>query len=1243
MLFKACKLLLIIVAMVFLHNQKSFAQAGCNTMERHAWLLKHNPSFAENLNNLERITQENLTTLRKGSNLRVNSQVVIPVVVHVLYHDPSELISDAQIMSQIDVLNEDYSKTNADANLIPSSFSFVSSGSNLQFALAKRDPNGNPTLGITKTYTPFTSFDPDDINDYMKFSATGGHDVWDRDKYLNLWVCNLSGSVVGRSQFPGGPASTDGVFIDYEYFGRTGNLAANYQKGRVTTHEVGHWFNLHHIWGDADCGDDFIFDTPTQQRANYGCPSFPYPSCNNASDMFMNYMDYTQDDCKYMFTYGQVQRMSTALASARTSISSSNGNSATSNYCPAITNFNFGGATFTDGSGINNNYQNNTDCQWLIQPIEGGVITLTFNDFNTEAINDTVVIYDGPNTSSPVLGRFSGSTIPASLTSTSNSVLIRFVTNASVTSDGWSLSYLSSNANNTDLITCGGTASYIAPVDTVADGSGVLDYSKNLDCRYVINPPGATSITMHFIEFDTEANYDFVKIYDGSSVYSPVLGIYSGSSLPPDITSSGGAVTVQFITDDAINGHGWSFKYNIINTAAGTCSDTVIFSQPSASFEDGSGTSNYSDNLDCKFLIQPAGATTVTLHFNSFNVEAVYDSVVVYDGPTTSYPVLGKFDNNHLPTDITSTTGVMLITFNSDVNNNFAGWAATYTSTGSGGSPCAGNTIYTAASGSLSDGSTVGNYTNNTDCSFLISPQGAATVTLHFNSFATEYGFDQVKIYNGPTEASSLLGIFSGSNLPPDITSTNGAMLLKFTTDALTTADGWTANYTSTAGAVNSGSCSGLLTFISPSGKISDGSGNDNYNNNADCMFLIQPANATSVTLEFLTFDTETDFDFVKIYDGTTTGAPLLGTFTGTGLPPVITSSGGAILLHFTSDNITTASGWYATYRSTTGTGGGQCTGTTTYSGPSGTISDGSGNADYSNNLNCQFLIQPQNVSNVSLNFTSFETESTNDYVKIYDGPTTASPLLGTYSGLNLPPSITSTGQSLLIVFTTDYVTVRKGWTANYSSTVSTNASLCSGLTTYNGISGTLTDGSGSYNYANNMSCRFLIQPSGAGAVLLHFNSFETETGKDFVKVYNGISTSSPLIGAFSGSTIPSDLLANSGVMLLEFISDISNTRNGWEATYTTTLATSVEEAYPVAETRLYPNPAEKELVLTGNIIQYQNVKVSNSLGEQIFQSNKIADSDNYKIDISSWPAGIYYVTLEKEVGNPKVLKFIKM
>jgi len=242
----------------------------------------------------------------------------IPVVVHVIWNTADENISDTQITSQITVLNRDFRKKNADLSTLPAVFAHLADDAQIEFALADTDPKGGATTGITRTHTKVTSFTYDDA---IKSAATGGTDAWPADKYLNLWVGRLGGGLLGYAQFPGGEPATDGVVILSTAFGTVGTAAAPFNLGRTATHEIGHWLNLNHIWGDENgcVGTDKVADTPNQASANTGKPAFPHVTCANgpSGDLFMDYMDYVDDDVMVLFSVGQIARMHACLEGPR--------------------------------------------------------------------------------------------------------------------------------------------------------------------------------------------------------------------------------------------------------------------------------------------------------------------------------------------------------------------------------------------------------------------------------------------------------------------------------------------------------------------------------------------------------------------------------------------------------------------------------------------------------------------------------------------------------------------------------------------------------------------------------------------------------------------------------------------------------------------------------------------------------------------------------------------------------------
>lgn len=256
--------------------------------------------------------------------------ITIPVVVHVIHsgeaYGVEPNITDTQVQSQITVMNNDYRKA---ANTPGYNTNPVGADVMIQFALAKVDPNGNPTNGIDRVNLCYTGWTQATVNSYVKPRT-----IWDPTKYMNMWSVRFVGTssnLLGYAQFPSnsglpglnaneGLATTDGVVANYATFGSsdyddgTFLLDAPYDKGRTMTHEVGHFLGLRHIWGDTDCGNDYCTDTPTHFTANGGCPSHPKANnCGTQDEMFENYMDYTYDACMNIFTINQKDRITAVM------------------------------------------------------------------------------------------------------------------------------------------------------------------------------------------------------------------------------------------------------------------------------------------------------------------------------------------------------------------------------------------------------------------------------------------------------------------------------------------------------------------------------------------------------------------------------------------------------------------------------------------------------------------------------------------------------------------------------------------------------------------------------------------------------------------------------------------------------------------------------------------------------------------------------------------------------------------
>lgn len=315
-------------------SSSAVGKRSCGAEDGLQTYLATDEEFRETYDELNRFAAEHDRLVEADEIEARPSLVTIPVVVHVVYRNESENVSNGQIRSQLRVLNRDFTAKNADLDDVPETFESVIGKPGIRFKLAKRDPHGAATNGIVRTQTTVSSFTYDPsastgpARNPVKFASAGGSDAWPSDQYLNVWVCpqiQTTGgdAILGYASFPGMPPREDGVVVGHRYFGTIGTATAPFDRGRTATHEIGHWLNLRHIWGDdgsACTGTDHVADTPNQAGPNFDQPTHPKPSCGNDGDMFMNYMDYVDDVAMFMFSAGQAERMDATLDGARAKI-----------------------------------------------------------------------------------------------------------------------------------------------------------------------------------------------------------------------------------------------------------------------------------------------------------------------------------------------------------------------------------------------------------------------------------------------------------------------------------------------------------------------------------------------------------------------------------------------------------------------------------------------------------------------------------------------------------------------------------------------------------------------------------------------------------------------------------------------------------------------------------------------------------------------------------------------------------
>ena len=549
------------------------AQRNCSAMDVLQQQIQEDPSIQDRMDVIESHTQKVITKEIESGEQRVNGVITIPVVVHVIYSSSSENISEAQVLSQMQVLNDDFRRTNSDAN---SNWS-QAADTQIEFCLATVDPSGNATNGITRKSSSTSEWG---TNDAMKKAAQGGVNPWDTDSYLNMWVCNIGGGILGYAQFPGGAASTDGVVMSPQYFGTVGSAQAPFDGGRTATHEVGHWLNLRHIWGDGNCNaDDFVTDTPTSDAANYGCAS-NHSSCSSL-DMVQNYMDYSDDACMNLYTQGQTDRMRALFA--------------TGGFRAALLNSTACGSTppptASCSDGIQNQGETGVDC--------GGPCTACSSSCTGTEVTISLTFDQYPAETSWSIVNASGATVASGngYSTANSSVTVTeclaagcydFVINDTY-GDGICCSYgngsyaLTGEGNS---LASGGS---FASSETTNFCVGSTPPPASCDTPTGLGVTGVTEIdaTLTWGAVSGAASYTVVIYQGGSSIYTTTA---TGTSLA--ITGFAAGTTYEFSVQadcgDATSGTSgaYSFTTESGSTGGGGCSYIAIDSE---SFESGWG------------------------------------------------------------------------------------------------------------------------------------------------------------------------------------------------------------------------------------------------------------------------------------------------------------------------------------------------------------------------------------------------------------------------------------------------------------------------------------------------------------------------------------------------------------------------------------------------------------------------------------------------------------------------------
>ena len=570
--------------------------------------------------------------------------------------------------------------------------------------------------------------------------------------------------------------------------------------------------------------------------------------------------------------------------------------------CSRTSRYSISTAQIEDGSDPGFAYGPDLDCRWEINVPGASFVTFTFDRFDVEDGWDFVYIYDGLTTGDPLLGAFTGNNIPQAVTSSSGQMLIRFVSDDIVQTDGWAGRYVSDGAPLPDF--CNGLTNLTAPSGTFSDGSGPYNYRIGTTCTWDINVENATGITVGFTYFDVEEDWDFVNIYRHNGTNYVLFASLTGHTIPGDVFVPGNMARVQFVSDELFTYGGFDAYYEASFNQY--CSGLLtVAGEQSANIGDGSGGDIYGP-ADCTYLFAPGSSSPTAyavVYFTEFAL-GTGDMLYVYDGSDANAPLLGMFAGTGLPPTLVATQQNVFLRFVADNEDNLSGWNVYIELEGF----CTSN-VLTARNGAFDDGSGAFNYGNNSNCTWLIAPDGHPGPIRILATGEVEAGWDFVVIYDGPTEESPVLAILTGS-FSETVTSTGSQALVAFYSDEIINGQGFGVYY-------GAQYCDGISIYEAISGTVSDGSGAFEYANLSECYHIIAPPGAEVIELSG-DYDLEWGWDYAYIFTWNGFGWSFTEALTGTGsierTYTAVPGADAAVLVYFVSDEIFAFDGFNFTY-----------------------------------------------------------------------------------------------------------------------------------------------------------------------------------------------------------------------------------------------------------------------------------------------------------------------------------------
>ncbi|XP_070842448.1 cubilin [Chaetodon trifascialis] len=791
------------------------------------------------------------------------------------------------------------------------------------------------------------------------------------------------------------------------------------------------------------------------------------------------------------------------------------------------------------------NYPHGANCTWYISVTPGNLVRLSFDSFNLEYhINcnfDYVEVYDnGTVQTGTKIGRYCGHSVPPSITSTDSLLTLLFVSDSTLVTEGFSASYVSLNAT-TD---CGET--FTSPTGSFSSPNYPDYYPNNRDCIFKLIMKVNMQIMLNFTYFELEGsppscNFDFVEIRDGGYETSPLIGKFCASQRPPVLVSHSNRFWVRFHSDATIPRPGFNAHWDGTQTGCGGMLTTAsgTFSSPNYPL-------SYHPNAECYWNIRTSQGNQLLLSFSDFHLESSstcsYDYLAVYDGNSSTAPELAKLCGGQLPNTISSSSNQLYIKLRTDSSISTGGFLASYIS------KCHSMLISGQHNGVVESINFPNNYPVNSQCSWTIQASSGNTVNYTFTAFQLEAtssscDYDYIKLYDGPHEQAPLIGTFCGYTPPPANSTTSSALTMVFRADSSVSMSGfqmiWYQN-----------GCGGELS--GPSGSFISPDYPNRYPENRECIWYITTSAGSSMTLTIHEFDVEfhpdCNYDVLEVYGGPDLSAPQLAKLcTTTSSPVCISSTGNLVTVRFKSDGYVSGRGFSGSWAEVQAGCGGPVIA------PSGEIHSPLYPSSYPKNVDCSWVISVDPNHRVFFNFSDLDIEPHSncswDYVAIHDGPTISFPLLGRVCGTSLPPSITSTQNTIYVRFRSDSSRSHRGFSARFSETCGATI-----ITDNNG--GAIASPQYPAPYPPNQNCSWIIiAQEPFNHVTLSFTDFELEMissncSHDVVKILDGDNYQAPSIGHYCGFEMPYPVTSFSNSLVINFISDHSVSRKGFRATY---------------------------------------------------------------------------------------------